>query len=220
MRRCGVGSSGANETLTPNASGGCLSVIGVACASALTPPCSPICALSGGLSSARVALLHDRAAGDAAPKRPGRILSGTSASACGTIPCFSTRKGLSLWTVAVAACSGAFGDPGRTRTPDQPLRRRLLYPAELRGHAMGLNDKSCGGKVGPRPCVIAAAGGGGGPHDLRDKPMQGLSRRSVGTRRPKRGAVTPWCPGLWSGPPGARHPAARWTHPPQVRPAR
>ncbi len=27
---------------------------------------------------------------------------------------------------------GKSGDPGRTRTPDPPLRRRLLYPAELR----------------------------------------------------------------------------------------
>lgn len=26
------------------------------------------------------------------------------------------------------------GDPGRARTCDLPLRRRLLYPAELRGH--------------------------------------------------------------------------------------
>ena len=26
------------------------------------------------------------------------------------------------------------GDPGRIRTCDLPLRRRLLYPTELRGH--------------------------------------------------------------------------------------
>lgn len=32
------------------------------------------------------------------------------------------------------ACSGAFGTPGETRTHYIPLRRRTLYPGEVRGH--------------------------------------------------------------------------------------
>ncbi len=34
---------------------------------------------------------------------------------------------------ALTATWGGIGDPGRTRTSDQQLRRLLLYPAELRG---------------------------------------------------------------------------------------
>ena len=29
-----------------------------------------------------------------------------------------------------------YGDPGQSRTGDLPLRRRLLYPAELRNHEL------------------------------------------------------------------------------------
>src|SRR5580704_12204215 len=31
-----------------------------------------------------------------------------------------------------------FGDPGRTRTCNRPLRRRMLYPVELRGRARSM----------------------------------------------------------------------------------
>src|SRR5690606_2687728 len=41
--------------------------------------------------------------------------------------------------IACCRCCGACaktpdGAPGRTRTCDHPLRRRMLYPAELRAH--------------------------------------------------------------------------------------
>ena len=34
------------------------------------------------------------------------------------------------------------GDPGRARTCDLPLRRRLLYPAELRGRSLDASPLS------------------------------------------------------------------------------
>jgi hypothetical protein len=40
------------------------------------------------------------------------------------------------------------GDPGRARTCDLPLRRRLLYPAELRGLARGSTDLRTGRSAG------------------------------------------------------------------------
>ncbi len=33
----------------------------------------------------------------------------------------------------------SFGDPGQNRTGDLPLRRRLLYPTELRNHIKIIN---------------------------------------------------------------------------------
>src|SRR5690606_31999952 len=40
-----------------------------------------------------------------------------------------------------AAIMGRNGDPGRIRTPDPPLRRRLLYPTELRDRAVFLDQR-------------------------------------------------------------------------------
>jgi hypothetical protein len=47
-----------------------------------------------------------------------------------------------------APCKSVFGTPGRIRTCGHPLRRRMLYPAELRAHCWILTSKGLKKVVG------------------------------------------------------------------------
>ena len=81
---------------------------------------------------------RDRAAGWGAPSRPA-ARSPEEEALGGMTPKVFLRRPVSCPVVAAPQSpprpwSGRrkFGDPGRARTYDLPLRRRLLYPAELR----------------------------------------------------------------------------------------
>ena len=65
--------------------------------------------------------------------QPGASQPGEFTLCSGSSRRFGSRRDVSKWLKT----GGNIGDPGRIRTCDHSLRRRVLYPAELRGRVPG-----------------------------------------------------------------------------------
>ena len=125
------------------------------------------------------------------------------------------------------APSSAAGDPDRIRTCDLPLRRRLLYPAELRGQ-QGLGATGGRGSVRPQPDAVGAEIVRIGHRATRRVIGRGLldAIRQALTLRIGDGLLAAWrsgggsaasCRRSWSSPSAGRSSAALRSRKPAAR---